>query len=218
VAGIFRAISLTDSSEIAETSQPEQKRHILLRILEWVVYGIPILTFGSVLAVCGLFFWISVGYPAVQNWKIEATFQVYPGAQKVAGAYGYYGAGAGKRAVYYWTADSIDDVRDYYETFTLPFIERQNFEVTVFEPSGKPLPVVTHEYKFDEIIDLGTNRHCYYKLPYKCVQVALMNAEGVSNLPFFDIMRMRKTPKPLSPEMSQGGTVIIYYYYTNDIS
>ncbi len=164
--------------------------------------------------------WFGMGEQAVFRLKLPT----YASAQEVANAYYDYGASAGYQVVYFWTEQPIDEVRAYYETFTQPFakVSYLNTEVptyrSVFNPSGKPLPVVTDEFS-RETLDLAQTGDCYYRLPYECIRVLLFDFSeiGSIDLPVFNAGRAVRTPAPLAPTF-HGGTLIVYSYFVSDIS
>ena len=160
-----------------------------------------------------------------RNFAFRQTLSIFPAAQEVANAYGYYGANAGYQTLYFWTGSPLQEVRHYYETFTQPFAESSSSEVetssywSVFNPYGKPLPIVTAEFS-SEIIDPAQEGRCYYRLPYDCVVLTLIDFEPSESV-FLPSpagpMRMIITPAPFSFQI-RGGTLIVYAYFVDDFS
>ncbi|MCI0398032.1 MAG: hypothetical protein L0332_26825 [Chloroflexi bacterium] len=178
-------------------------------------------------ATISLLLFYCVWFSILHNVLFRRSLPVYPGAQEVSEAYGYYGADTGLQTLCFWTSDSLREVQAYYETFTPAFVQRDywfTFEKaehyrTVFNPNGGPLPVVTAEFA-DERINPSQDRFCYYRIAYQCVEIELIDfgqSEPVILRPPDGPMNMLKTPSPLPPEL-RGGTLIIYIYYVNKLS
>ena len=189
--------------------------------MKWLKRAVIVAIALVVLTPCMYCAWIAKLNDIVFRWRLP----VYPGAEEVANAAGNYGANTGLYTIYFWTPDSVNEVQQYYEAFTLPFRKQEyvfSFEVrehyrTVFNPSNKPLPVVTNEFT-DEIIDPTQVYHCYYKMPLQCVVIELIDftdKEGILRPPPGP-MSMIKTPEPLPPGL-RGGTLIIYMYYSANL-
>ena len=143
----------------------------------------------------------------------QLSLRVYPGAQQVANAYGYFGASAGQKALYYWTPEPIEVVQTYYEEYSSPFItDRWNgFPVTVFSIDGSRRNV-----------DYAQEPRCHYTQKYKCVNIWLVSipSGGLRNLP--DVIGVpASSADNTTPYLSatlQSGTLIMYGYYVNDFS
>jgi hypothetical protein len=145
---------------------------------------------------------------------------VYPEARQISEVYGFYGANTGVQNIYYWTSDSVDEIQQYYERFTYPFIEEVNnpsIYRTVFNPSGALLPVVTNEFS-RETLDLGQGRFCYYRLHGQCVMVQIIDFGDKESIVLEDLgtlIRGNQTPEPAD---LKGGRLIVYTYYIGDFS
>jgi hypothetical protein len=179
-----------------------------------------LLTIIVLLAVapCAFCWWMAIG----SNQIFRLQLPVYPDAREISHTYGYYGAGAGVQRIYFWSADSVDEILNYYETFTYPFIQSQDDPTqfrTVFNPERDSLPIITAEFG-GETLDLGKNRHCYYTLPNQCVVVEVIDF-GIDSPILLEQLgtyaRTRRTPQP-PPADLKGGRLIVYTYFVSDIS
>jgi hypothetical protein len=114
---------------------------------------------GLVISPCVLCGWVGWGPDIV----MELSLRVYPGARRVADAYGYYGASSGQKALYYWASDSIEAVQSYYEAFTFPFIaDRWNsLRLTVFSADGSEL-VSFNVDGSQRNVDYAREPRCHY--------------------------------------------------------
>lgn len=178
-------------------------------LLKWGLIVGFVLLLLSPLAVC---FWFSWGQNLLFQWRPQAITE----------AYGYYGAGTADMTLYYWTQDPVEDVINYYETFTLPFIKaeyRSDFGIkdhyrTVYDVSGGQVPLVmTTGYGSDTIYPL-LDRRCHYTLRDSCVVIELLDfdASDVAVLrPSLLSGRTLRTPEPLPADI-EGGTLIVYLY------
>jgi hypothetical protein len=190
------------------------KRSLLKRFL--ITLGVLLM-----LSPCAACWWIAFGESAV----FSASLPVFPGANQISEAYGYYGAGTGVEFRYFWTAASIDEVKAYYETFTVPFVQAQESSsaghdqfYSVFNPFGEPVPIITEEYR-DEIFNAAESRYCRYRMFFNCVMVRITQFDLTEAivLPPPPVIRMVRTPWPFSSQL-RGGTLIIYTYNLPDIS
>jgi hypothetical protein len=145
----------------------------------------------------------------------RGSLPVFPESQEISNAYVYYGGGAGIEVLYFWTAHPIDEVQEFYETFSLPFDGENR---TVFNPSGSPVPVITAEFT-DDIIDPVQDRSCYYRMSYTCVMVELFDFDQRTVIlrPLPSGGRVVRTPSPIASQL-RGGTLIVYTYFVTDLS
>ena len=122
----------------------------------------------------------------------------------------------GIQTLYFWTSYSIGEVQQFYEEFSVPFTDGDYR--TVFNPSGSPVPVITAEFS-DNLIDPAQDRSCYYRMPYQCVVVQLFDFEQATVIlrPLPSGGRVVRTPSPIASQL-QGGTLIVYTYYVDDLS
>lgn len=193
--------------------EPHPKKH------NWLKYILITLSLSTVISPCILCFWFFGGGREI---ALELSLRTYPGAQRVANAYGYYGAGSGQKAVYYWTPDSIETVQNYFEEFTFPFVEdRWNYlSITVFSVDGSELV----SYDVDgsrRDVDYAREPRCHYTQRYTCANVWLMRitSDGLSYVPEVidrpgSSSIANATPFLSTPLMT--GTLIIYSYYITD--
>lgn len=170
-----------------------------------VLLAIGLLVLVSPCAYC---WWISSGV----NWIFREMLPVYPAAQEISTSVGYEDAGTAIRKLYFWSQDSLEHVRSYYETLTPTFTEERywftpenrTYYQTTFNSSGEPLQ----------------QRHCDRQPTYDCVEVELVKFEADAWLQFSVSLSpwiMYATASPPSPDFN-GGTLIIYRYYERDFS
>jgi hypothetical protein len=191
------------------------KPHLKNRI--WLKYLLIVLLFSAVISPCILYFWLFKGEEIV----LESSLRVYPEAQQVANAFGYYGADTGLKALYFWTPDSIEIVESYYEGFTFPFVEdrRNGIAVTVFGVSRSEL--VSYEVDGSQRnVDYAKQPRCHYTQIYRCVNVWLVPIaeDRLTNVP--DIIGVPassdRNATPYLTTSLESGTLIIYSYYIAD--
>jgi hypothetical protein len=168
------------------------------------------------LSPCLLFIWLLYGRAFTDELSQQLSFRHYPGAQWVSRTNAYYCCDSERRIQYYWTEDTIADVRSYYQTFALPFINN----VTMFHPSGGELKLgyVPYPVLPEDEVDLVTDRECHFSQKYTSFQVQLISlAElGEVNLPNILAIDFPRTT-PLSPldASLNGRTLLIYSYYVD---
>lgn len=188
----------------------------------WLKLGLLLIILAIVVSPCIFCWWLFDGY----NNYFKTLLPVYKRAQPLTNAYNYFG-GAAAVTLYYWTSESVDKVRTYYETFTPSFIKSPywfNTEIpehyrTVFNPYNQPLPIITAEFSH-EIIHPAESYFCHYRIPYQCVEVELIDfgeAQPVILRPPPGPARQIITPEPVRPSF-KGGTLIVYIYYVEDHS
>src|SRR5690349_801564 len=138
-----------------------------------------VIFFFAVVAIVGL--WLLV-WPGL---RIQRALQVYPHAQRVSEGYGYYGADTGLTVLYYWTSDSLQDVQNYYEKFTPPFVlaPQTGTIMTVFSVDGSEL--VAYGVDGNRLqVDFRQNPRCQYTQANKCMNVSLFSInQNLSSLP-----------------------------------
>jgi hypothetical protein len=153
--------------------------------------------------------------------RIKQSLRVYPNAQQVSEAYGYFGAGSGLKEFYYWTPDSVEDVKRYYQQFTSAFVldKWSGGWISFVSVDGSELSYTNFSSDTASQVDLQ-NPRCDYKLEYRCLNVALFSVEqGLDSLP--DLIgvpgassAMNATPYLNAP--LTRGTLILYSYYMYD--
>ena len=181
----------------------------------YIVVVVALLTMIAPFLLCTAF----LGFNSLFKYVIPH----YPNAREVDSAYGLYGASSGQVVEYYWTTDSIESVRAFYQPMTLPFQIHPSgpYEVTAFSATNRDLSYVDIMGQSHEVGN-GSSIYCHYTLTHNCVNVflrALSENDIVNLLP--NIIGIPKsssdnrTPAPLPVPLS-GGTLIIYSYYVND--
>jgi hypothetical protein len=113
---------------------------------------------------------------------------MYPSLRRVGDDYQYFGADTGLKILYYWTADSIEQVRSFYESFTYPFIVDpwRGGLVTVFSIDGTELIYTSVEGK-NSPLNFPSNKSCHYRQAYKCLNVNLRDLNVmIGQLPDFN--------------------------------
>jgi hypothetical protein len=140
-------------------------------------------------------------------------------ARYVGDDYQYFGADTGQKMLHYWTADSIDQVQHYFETFTYPFIDDpwKGGLVTVFSIDDAELIYTSIDGR-EYPLDFPTNKNCHYRQSYKCVNVNLLDLNmWIGKLPAFTYYLFWQQTHSLSPATSlPQGTLITYSYYIDD--
>jgi hypothetical protein len=186
-------------------------RSLLKRILTAV--GILI-----VISPCGYCWWIMFG----QNAVFSATLVRYPNSRGISEGYTYFGAGTGMQTQYLWTPDTIDDVKQFYETFAVTMDnaamnldnDGHRYYRTVFNPFNQPVPVITNEFS-RKTVDAEKDLACYYRLTHQCVEVALIEFSPLELVTLPDPpgpARQIRIPSPITSQL-YGGTLIVYHYY-----
>ncbi len=171
-----------------------------------------------VIAPCAFCWWFVGGDSLI----FRRNLPVYPNTREISDTYGYYGAGKGVQRIYFWSSDSIDQIREYYERFTYPFVEDSKKPLryrSAFNPTGTALPIITAEFG-GETLDLGQSRFCYYQLPQQCVMIELIDFEEDIPITLEGLgtwARTVFTPVP-PPDDLKGGRLIVYSYYVGDFS
>lgn len=109
----------------------------------------------------------------VDELILKMSFRLYPEAEWVSSTQAYECCDSERHPQYYWTPDAVIGVRDYYETFALPFINN----MTMFHPYGGELKLgfVPYPVMPGEEIDLATDRECHFSQKYSCIQVELVS-------------------------------------------
>lgn len=190
----------------------------------WLKWGLIVgftLLLLSPLIVC---FWFARGRNLLFQWQLPK----YPNAQAVTEAYGYYGGGTADVTLYYWTQDPVEEVINYYETFTLPFVKAEypfDFGIkdhyrTVYDASGGQVPPVMAREFGNDTLYIFRDRRCHYTLRNSCVVIELLDfdASDVAVLrPHPRPQRMIRTAEPL-PSNIEGGTLIVYLYPVDSFS
>ncbi|MCA0458579.1 MAG: hypothetical protein LCI00_31750 [Chloroflexi bacterium] len=179
--------------------------------LKWLI-GIFIVL---VVTPCAGLFWLFNG----RDIQIQFLLRLYPGLETVGEAYGYYGANAGLKIIYYWTPDSLNQVERYYTAFTYPFMDdpyQSNMRLTVYNVTNEELVYYDSGYrKFNYPID----NYCHYTQRYKCINVRLVDYShsSITDLPILvspPSWTNVKTPAPITPR--DNGTLVIYSYFVSD--
>ncbi|HML20825.1 MAG TPA: hypothetical protein PKD09_04200 [Aggregatilinea sp.] len=158
-------------------------------------------------------FW---GIPTFREWKIKQNFKVIDGARMVFSDMSTYGANSAQKSVYYWSAESLDEVTRYYQDFATPFLTTGD-EYGAWRIAGlghlDTIPTAS------EGRNIGHRSFCHYKNHYKCITISLVDASqkdiyrlGVSSTSSF---RRSENPPGLA-SMPVYGTLIIYSYYIDD--
>ena len=177
----------------------------LLRHRTLLIWGIAVGIFIAPALVCFfLFGW--------QDVRLLWSLAIYPGAQEVSSGFAKYGASSMLRTTYYWTPVEIDKVREFYEVFSLPFIDN----TTVFHPYGDSL--IAYGIDGKPITDFS-ERFCHYTQKYACVRVQLTDFSPselvqipTTSLP---LSWKRATETPFSDYLV-GGTLISYAFFVSD--
>lgn len=134
-------------------------------------------------------------------------------------SYGYYGAGSGLKITYYWTADSIEPVQNYYQNFAYPFVKDSisGGLITVFSLDGSDLTYRSIDGKTHNP-EFPSEPFCHYTQRYKCANVRIVPIKmTLGALPSF-LSGPTWTNIKMPPAISElkGGTLIIYSYFIND--
>lgn len=171
---------------------------------------------SPVLLILGLIWW--------PGFSFKLTLPVYPKAQQIERAYGYYGASSGLEVLYFWTPHSLENVQAYYQEFTLPFQfdPYYGWPLSVFAINGGDLTYYDDIQSTTYEVDGTTRIFCHYSQRYECVNVRLVSIqvdEDFTRLP--DVIGVpasssaNMTPESLVDPL-QPGTLIIYSYYIHD--
>jgi hypothetical protein len=198
----------------SQLSQPSTARTPRRR--KWLKRTVIVVLLALCISPCVFCLWL-FWWP---DFSIHMSFRLYPGAQEVSSAYGYYGAGSGLQFLYFWTEDPIDSVQRYYEDFTFPFINNDGHggEITVFSPYGSELIYHSVDGSQHEI-DYSREPQCHYTQIYDCINVRLIGVEygWRGDLPRFvwpPSYTNVQTPVPVDIVSSTGvGTLIVYSYF-----
>ncbi len=153
--------------------------------------------------------------------NIRLGMRVYPDAQQVSNAYGYFGAGSGQKALYYWTVDPIQDVQKYYEKYAPPFVADtwQGGLITAYGVNGGDLTYTDFD---DTRKKVGNPQHpfCNYTQRYECINISLFSIDQDNMQSVPDIIgrpsassNLNATPQLTAP--LKRGTLIVYSYYVD---
>jgi hypothetical protein len=149
---------------------------------------------------------------------LDLTMPRYPGMMQLGYTQGYYGANSGAKALYFWTEAPVDQMQQFYEKFSLPFVRRGGNWVTVFNPYADEIPLA---YNVDgSRFDTSEDRECHYTQRYVCIKVTLMDFEPERRAYMLapsldaDLNRTAVPPDPNNP--MYGGTVIMIEFYMHD--
>jgi hypothetical protein len=170
--------------------------------------------FVAALSPCLFIIWLVGGRAYIDELSLQSAFRLYPEAEWVSRAQAYECCDSERHLQYYWTPDTIAQVKAYYEAFTLPFINN----TTMFHPYGEELKLgfVPYPIMPEDEIDLDTDRECHFSQKYSCIQVELAGFAESQRVSLPDVLS-RDFPLPTPPTQFssplQGGTVIIYSYY-----
>jgi len=145
--------------------------------------------------------------------NLRSALHSYPNSQMLFEDQARFGADIAQKSLYYWTADAIELVQEYYES-TFPAFRVGNAEkqwlITGFNPDGSPTNI------FSNSSFLAHSSFCDYRQPYDCITLALINTNepNIYTLPVmspstFSIL----TPPPNYLSIPSEGTLIIYSYY-----
>lgn len=143
---------------------------------------------------------------------VKEALDIYPGAQFVFEDQARYGSDTGQKSLYYWSADALEDIQNYYEDASLVFFRETStsqWSISGFNLAGsKPVPASAPR------LDHGS--FCDFEQPYQCVTVALINASS-SDLfrlpPISPSQFLYLTPPPSLLSIAQQGTLIVFSYY-----
>ncbi|MBX3064629.1 MAG: hypothetical protein KF726_16730 [Anaerolineae bacterium] len=172
---------------------------------------------------CAVCLWVF----GVRDAVFRESLPIYPRAIELPDAYGDRGGGEGLQQLHFWVADPFDDIRQYYEAFTPPFVKQEYrygdkvapYFLTVFNPSGTSIPVITAEFG-GELNDPAQSLYCDYQLTYQCIQIELINYQPNETVNFPGLAgfwHSARTPTTWTPNL-RGGTLIIYRYYVVELS
>lgn len=177
-------------------------------------YLIPILPIALISGCLVIIWWM--------NFSFQLSLQIYPGAQSLGRAYGYYGSSSGLEVQYFWIADPVESVKSYYEKFTLPFRNNAWDGGLISVISGNDLSYMDVNGVLHQVG--GSNEmRCHYTQRYSCINVRLVDIDTeneMANLPIItgsvSSSDQNAAPIPLS-ESLKSGTLIIYSYYIHDL-
>jgi hypothetical protein len=172
---------------------------------------------GALLCVVSILVALILLFP-LEDIRFDVTMPRYPGMRQLGYTQGYYGANSGAKALYFWTEDPVDQVQQFYERFSLPFVGYSGTLVTVFNPYAEEIPLA---YNVDgSRFDTSEDRECHYTQRYVCIKVSLMDFEpdrrAYMLAPSLDAS-LNKTAVPPDPNNPMyGGTVITIEFYMHD--
>jgi hypothetical protein len=170
---------------------------------------------GLLIALCALFFWLFYWDDLRADWSLR----LYPGLRQVGDSYGYYGASSGLKINYYWTSDSIEQVQNYYQKFTYPFVKdlTSGGWITVFSLDSSELTYHTIDGK-TLALDFPSDPFCHYTQRYECANVRIVPIKTtLGALPgFLSGPTWINVKPPLSITELSAGTLVIYSYFIND--
>jgi len=180
---------------------------------QWLIGGVILLAISPV-ALC---LWVYI-WPAIQ---LRMSLRIYPHAQQVSEAYGYYGASSGLKVLYYRTEDPKQDVQKYYETFTAPFVtDRWNGSlITVYSIDGSKL-LAYEVVGPPKELDYSNDPRCHYTMINKCVNISLFsidqNLESLPELVSKPGASSADNATPYLAKPLKTGTLIVLSYYRAD--
>lgn len=140
--------------------------------------------------------------------------EMYPSTRSVylTNAYGYWGAGRGFAAKYYWTQDNIEVVKAYFESRNASFINDRFW--------GYPLAAFNIQEISQSDFARTYSGRCDPVQTRDCINLWLVevNEEGLSTLPhvigFSASSAANATPDYVGT--FEAGTLLIYQYSVND--
>jgi hypothetical protein len=184
------------------------KRKWLKRIL--ISSGILVL-----ISPCAYCSWILWG----QELLLQGTISIYPGTEFIFEETAVWGANSAQKSLYYWNKDSVEYVREYYESRFTPFMLGEdiggygNWLITSFYSDG------SSPKTYDSPSYLIHPSFCNHTEIYRCVTISLVepDQENLAHLAVMSPSSFRRLTLPAAfDELPRSGTLIIYSYYVTD--
>jgi hypothetical protein len=161
------------------------------------------------------FFVAVLGIPFVQEQLLLRSLPKYSASAKVMQDVAVYGANSALKSVLYWSPDSIETIRQFYENESFVFEES-------IDDYGSWLIAGVDDATRDgdfQTLYITHESFCNYKEHYHCATLALVDAaaEEFYRLPIISPSQFRLDAEP--PELAQlpdYGVIIVLSYYVDD--
>lgn len=144
--------------------------------------------------------------------QVRSSLHPYPSSQLLFEDQARYGADIAQRSLYYWSADSLNDVQRYYSTIFPPFDSgsTKRWLITAFNFDGTKTNTINKSSLLDH------ESFCNFRQPYECITLALIeaNSKDLYRLPVVSPSNfLYLTPPPNFMLIPQKGTLMVYSYY-----
>jgi hypothetical protein len=148
--------------------------------------------------------------------NIEQALKVYSNSRPIGQDQARYGADVAQKNIYYWTADPIQNVQNYYAGLFgdfLPGDAQTQWLISGFNIDRSPLTPATNS----SFLTLPS--FCKFSEPYRCATLSLVKADQAElyKLAIVSPKSFQNTASPtFIADLPKNGTLIIYSYYVRN--